>query len=510
MYPILFPSDNITTRLGMGKLVDSISCEVYEEINGDYTLEFQYPIKGSLYNDLLNGGTVQVISPTYVSSNKDRRGMQWFDIYKHSLPVNGVVTFYGQHVSRRLANGVFVGTSAGGTNIGYVWGVNAKPNAPYGGVDFLAAGGTNPGTGLTFPVSAPKSVLSVLLGSEESFVSSFGGEFGFACDLDLSTPRCTVYYVTQRGGDYGAEVRHGYNLTDIQQDKDASECYNAVVPFWDDGNGNITYTVNYVVQPTPPITPVVAVPLDATDAFPSQPSDAQLTTFAQNHLSNYTPWVIPETLTVDFINGVEIDPHAAPIGIGDTVHVYWGDGGVDAKMRVISYKYDVLSERYSELTLGSPRREFVAVTGETVGGNTIGGGGGGGLPPGGDQGQSLIKNSGADGDVKWGSPYVDSTSGNWKVRKWADGTIEAWYSNSHSFAMTSSSGYSYISAAQIINFPTSLFANTPTAMIRAYSSNGNVMGVGGLAIDSVKIQVYGRSAVSQTQTITVQIYAFGK
>lgn len=406
MYPILFPSDNITTRLGMGKMIETISCEVYEELNGEFSLEFQYPITGELYADLLNGGTVQVISPTYVSTNIDRQGMQWFDIYKHSLPINGVVTFYAQHVSRRLSQGVFVGTSAGGSTLAYIWGAACKPSSPFNGVTFAAASGTNPGTGNTFTVSEPKSPLGVLLGAEESFISNFGGEVGFKCDFSVGNPRCTVYYVTQRGGDYGAEVRHGYNLTDLQRDKDASECYNAVVPYWDDGNGNKTYTLNYVVQPTTPITPVVAVPLDATDAFPTQPTDAQLTTFAQNHLDNYTPWVIPETLTVDFINGVEIDPHAAPIGIGDIVHVYWADGSVDAKMRVISYKYDVLAERYAELKLGSPQREFVAVTGDTPSGNTYSGTGGGGLPAGGNAGDALIKNSSADGDVIWSNLRV--------------------------------------------------------------------------------------------------------
>ena len=488
MYPILFPYDNITTRLGMGKMIETISCEVYEEINGEFSLEFEYPITGELYADLLNGGTVQVISPTYVATNVDRQGMQWFDIYKHSLPINGVVTFYAQHISRRLSQGVFVGTSAGGTNLAYIWGTDCKPSNPFNGVTFAAASGTNPGTGNTFTVSEPKSPLGVLLGSDDSFVSNFGGEVGFKCDFSVGNPRCTVYYVTQRGGDYGAEVRHGYNLTDLQREKDASECYNAVVPYWDDGSGNKTYTLNYVVQPTTPITPVVAVPLDATDAFPTQPTDAQLTTFAQNHLDNYTPWVIPETLTVDFINGVEVDPHAAPIGIGDIVHVYWADGSVDAKMRVISYKYDVLAERYAELTLGSPQREFVAVTGESIGGNTIsGGGGGGGLPAGGNQGQVLTKNSNADGDATWKWVFNEYTSGDWTVREYGDGSVECWCDNTQSHAMTAAMDSLYHSVNKSATLPSGLFASAPSCMANLLA--------GGF---TVSVQITGRSTTAIT------------
>lgn len=402
MYPTLFPSDNITASLGLGKLTETLSCIVSEEVNGDYSLELRYPIKGERYEALLNGGTIQVISPTYVSGNATpRMNRQWFDIYKHSIPIDGVVTFYANHVSRRLTMGVFHGTQVDGNHIAYVWGTDASPSAPYNGMDFLFSSRTNPASGYVMDEPDTKSPMAVLIGGENSLVSNYGGEFAFNCDPNV-VMRCNVYYIDRRGANRGVEIRHGFNLTDLEKTKDYSGTYNAVVPYWEDSDGNRVFANGFLVQSDPPQTPVRAVPLNCSSWYDTQPTSEQLISTAQNHLANHTPWVEAETLTVDFINGAEIDPHGADIALGDTVHVYWQDGRVDALLRVMSYKYDVLAERYSELKLGTQQTQFVAVTGaESYSGATGGGSSGGGLPSGGTQGQALFKNSSADGDAIW-------------------------------------------------------------------------------------------------------------
>lgn len=376
MYPILYDTNKIYFNLGKGKLVDCLSCIVSEEINGDYSLEFTYPVTGPFFDELLAGGTVSVVCPhiRYLSQTfQSMRAAEWFDIYKHSVPINGVVTFYAQHVSRRLAKVVYSkGTIGGGNTVSTVLS-NAHPSISggYDGLYFYATKVNGPNT---YAVDVGvQSCLSTLIGGSDSYVSNFGGEFIWSCDSIYSTtatPPLTLrgYYTTQRGADRGVEIRHGYNLTDINSTSDKIGVFNAVVPYWEDGNGNRTFVTGYVVQPTTPLSPIKAVPLDATSAFSSQPTEAQLTTFAQNWLDDNAPWNGEETLEVDFVNGAEIDPHGADIALGDTVHVYWKDGQVDTQLRVVSYKYDVLAERYSELRLGSPQTQFVAVTGDSYAG----------------------------------------------------------------------------------------------------------------------------------------------
>lgn len=422
MYPILYNSDGIYFHNGKGKLVDCFSCEVSEELNGDYSLEFTYPVTGPFFNALLEGGSVSVICPhmrLLSGSFVPMRAAEWFDIYKHSVPINGVVTFYAQHVSRRMARLVYAGGKIG-TGTGSVSGVlnGSQPSVSngYDGLRFYIGPQSQPSvTDTPVPV---QSVLATYIGVENSFVSEFGGDFIWTSDSLYNTqytPPLTTrgYYVAHRGEDRGVEIRYGFNMTDVEHTEDRLDTYNAVVPYWEDSDGNRVFATGFLVQSDPPQTPIRAVPLDCSSWYDTQPTSAQLISTAQNYLANNTPWLEVETLTVDFVNGVEIDPHGADIALGDTVHVYWKDGRVDASLRVVSYKYDVLAERYSELKLGTQQTQFVAVTGsESYSGATGGGGSGGGLPSGGTAGQVLTKNSSAAYDIGWKDAWTETSIGN--------------------------------------------------------------------------------------------------
>ena len=376
MIPILFPHDNLDfLHMGKGKLGEIISCVVHEELNGDYSMEFEYPITGLLYKELLNGGTVGAWSPTISTHFPTHKYcVEFFDIYKHSLPIDGVVKFYCNHVSRRLANSVFCNSTLTESNF---W-TYSNPND----FDNLGTKRYTSGTIATGSVvlDAPKSLLSCLIGEDASLVS-FGNDMAFGCESYVySSPYngvdMAIMTLQHRGEDNGAEVRFGYNMLDIEHTEDLTGTYNALVPFWDDGNGNKTFATGYVVQPTTPITPIIAVPYDATNDFQTQPTSAELVTLAQSILDGNTPWIGEETLTVDFVNGAEIDPHGADIRLGDTVHVYWLDADIASELRVVSYDWDCLTESYLKMELGKQATNFVAVTGI----DASGGGGGGSVP----------------------------------------------------------------------------------------------------------------------------------
>ena len=55
MTPILF-SDAATdySTQGLGALADALSCEVTEELNGEYELQMTYPVSGRRYADIKN------------------------------------------------------------------------------------------------------------------------------------------------------------------------------------------------------------------------------------------------------------------------------------------------------------------------------------------------------------------------------------------------------------------------------------------------------------------------
>ena len=363
MIPLLHDSENINTTYGRGKLAGIISCEIREVLNGEYELEFRYPVTGPMYEELLNGGTVQCIGAP-VGSLLDKRA-EWFDIYKHTLPIDGVVTFYASHISRRLSRRVVTGPLYS-RHANYV----ITQSYPSGNFGTVQIGFTNYDAqslpDQTVQIS-PKSSLAALIGDEDSIISLYGGDMtfycGFSSGLSITEFLSVTWDVTGRGADRGAQVRYGYNMTGIDYTQDDSDTFNAVVPYWDDGNGTKTYVTGYVVQPTTPITPIKAVPMDCTQAFQTQPTGAQLAQYAQDWLDSNMPWISTDTLSVDFVNGIEFDKNSPKFDLGDTVHVYWGDAQVAAELRVVEYTFDVIGETFKELKLGKKQSNFVAITG---------------------------------------------------------------------------------------------------------------------------------------------------
>lgn len=381
MVPTLFPSDECYyVYLGKGKLTDVISCIVHEELNGEYSLTMEYPVTGPMLEDLYAGGTISVIAPTYSTFN-DGFDSQFFDIYKHTVPINGVVTFYANHVSRRLADIAHVAGFIKATGMQTI--LQCNPIPPVNGIDFYGSGVYDTRTARS---ETPASGLAKLIGAEDSIHTHFGYDFAFDC----STPsqagdnrtwkvECNIVTINHRGQDRGVKIRFGYDLMDINYTHDKTGTYNALVPYWTKPNGDFVTPTPPVVQPSTPITPLAVVPYDANNDFETEPTSAALTALAQSILDNTMPWIDSETIEADFLNGAEIDPHGARVYLGDTVTVEWIEARISKQMRAISYDYDVLAERFIKITLGTQEHDHVVTSDSLSGGVAASGSGGGGF-----------------------------------------------------------------------------------------------------------------------------------
>lgn len=371
MKPILYESDNLNyTILGKGKLAEAISCTVTEELNGDYSLELKYPVTGGHLADLYAGGTIFALVPSQGADATFEIHGELFDIVKHSAAIDGVVTFSAKHVSRRLAKAVRTGI----VNLqSFPW-ENAYPS-DFAGISFAIDHNPDPVTFQgSIALSAPKSVLALMMGDDESYVHSLGGEWFFFCKTTsvpyIAPTICNAQLRKRRGSETGAAVRFGYNMLDVNYTKDKTGAFNALVPYWTDGESVTVYVQDYLVYPTEQLTPVLAMPMDCSSYFEEQPTPEELAAFARQWLDDNKPWEAEETLEADFFNGAEIDPHAPDVQLGDTLAVYWGEAMIAASLRVVSYTYDVLAERYASMRLGTPQTEFVAVTGDTLNAGT--------------------------------------------------------------------------------------------------------------------------------------------
>lgn len=353
MIPILYEkTETAFTSNGLGRLSDCISCIVTEERNGIYECEFDYPVTGVHFDDIQIG---RIISCTH-----DEQGdAQPFDIYAKSEPINGVVTFRAHHISYRL-NEITVEPFTAGSCTQAI--ANLQPKSI----------GTNPFTFTTdksvsgdYKVTVPTSCRALLGGSENSILDVYGtGEYDF--------DKFTVSLKVNRGQDTNVSIRYGKNLIDFQNDIDYGNTYNAVAPFWlgevyDDSTGVstqvlVTLPEKYISSgQTLPGGRLVIVPMDLSDQFNGQPSEADLRTLATSRLTSGYAWVPSQNITVDFVQLWQTEEYKqyAPlqrVRLCDTVLVDVPMYNVTGlRIKVIKVVYNVLLDRYDEMELGSPQ-----------------------------------------------------------------------------------------------------------------------------------------------------------
>ena len=348
MIPILFSATETNyAHNGIGRLVDCISCQVTEERNGIYELEMRYPITGRWFDDLMAGGIIGVI-------HDDNHDIQPFDIYRTSAVIDGVVTINAHHISYRLNNIILQPFTA------------ASASAAFAAIPTNSVN-TNPFTFSTdrsvtadFKIDRPQSVREILWGQEGSLLDIYG-------PADFKFDKFAVSMLSHRGSDTGVTVRYGKNLTQIQWNKDSSESYSAIAPYWTDGTETV-YPSEIIVEPTTPVSPVIPVALDMSDQFQGKPTAAEVRAAAKAFLDANEPWKPADTIIIDFAalwqtTDYEDLAEIQRVGLCDTVSIYWTDIGiVSEKAKIVKVVYDVLAERFSSMEVGTVQTSYVAIT----------------------------------------------------------------------------------------------------------------------------------------------------
>lgn len=356
MIPILYESNETQfTTNGLGRLRDCIEFQVTEERNGVYEADFEYPVSGAHYDDIRLGRIV-------CATHDDSGDIQPFDIVSCSKSIEGVATFHAVHISYRQLYLTCYGSNINSISEAFQLFATAQPSNPFSyDADFTSS------AFMAAADTTPRSVRQMIGGVEGSFLDAYGGE--------ILWDRFSVHFLKQRGIKRDFSIRYGVNMLDFNDDTDYSGSYSSCIPFWhgQDSTGNeitvIGSRVDYNGASYNGRND--CVPLDLTEKFESQPTSAQLETMATSVMNSKQPNLPSQNIKVDFIRlqdmaGYEEFEDLLQCNLCDTINVVFPDYSMQGSFKIVRTVYDSLSEKYTEMELGSLSTSLAEALGITT------------------------------------------------------------------------------------------------------------------------------------------------
>lgn len=363
MIPILYhKAESDFSHNGIGFLKDAVKCTVTEERNGSYELSLQYPITGQFYEQITHGAIVK-------AKANQTSTLQLFRIYKSSKPINGIVTYSGEHISYDL-NGI---PTPGLTvknetpQAAITRGIdNALLPCPFTAIsDITTLNSTE--------IKKPCSVRGILGGQTGSVLDVWGGEYEF--------DNFVIKLHKHRGTDNGVTIEYGKNLTDLKQEASIAECYTHLAPYavyteeLEEGESREFYV--YLSEKIIPLATAEnighskAYIMDFTDRFgeDEEINEESLRAKATAYAAATDLGIPKVNITVSFIPLWQTEEYKniAPlerVNLCDTVKVYFSKLGVNASAKAIKTVYDSLKEKYESVTLGDAKSSFADTVNE--------------------------------------------------------------------------------------------------------------------------------------------------
>ena len=351
MIPILYPrTETEFANNGLGTLPDAISCRVEEELNDIYELTMEYPDNGIRADQIVEGN---IIMATHDSTGD----LQPLRIYSRTENLNGTCVINARHLSYDLSRIPVAPFTAGDTMSAMTAvGDNAIVETPFAfSSSFFSAG--------DFAVEVPQSVRAILGGGSGSIIDIYGGE--------LEYDKWNVDLKLRRGQDKDYSIRYGVNMTGLEAVFERQEGYYQIVPFYKKQDTLIMCDPPVVEWRTTFPSLAGAMVVDLTDRFEEEPTAAELRTAAGAWLEKNKPWIVETAISIDFVQLEKTEDYKdfvriQELELGDGIMVRhkkpateldWNAPWLswDAPFRLVRTNYDVLRERYIDVTLGRKR-----------------------------------------------------------------------------------------------------------------------------------------------------------
>ena len=347
MIPILYDSVDDVGTLGVGAMGDATSCTVTEARNGKYELRMVYPVSGVRFKDLAVG---QIIMAT---PSKGRQP-DYFRIYAVTKPISGLVEIAAEHISYQLSHIPVMPFSAGSCMAALTGLVsNSAEDNPF---DVW----TDITTVADYTQTVPASFRSRLGGTQGSILDVYGGEYEF--------DRFEVKLWAHRGADNGVQLRYGKNITDLNQETNIANTITGVCPYWAGENGAVvTLPEQVILSPNASNFPYNrTICKDFSDKFQDQPTEAELRAAATAYINASGVGVPDVSINVSFVDLSQAGDYSTialleTVRLCDTVTVIFEPFGISAKAKCVETTWDVLAERYTQVTIGTVKANLAAI-----------------------------------------------------------------------------------------------------------------------------------------------------
>lgn len=351
MKPVLFEHNVLDfSGHGLGTLADATSCKVSCEENGAYDLTMTYPIVGAHAKDLAERRII-------LAKPSPEENSQPFRIYKILRPMDGNLQVYAHHLSYDLNDCILKPIS--GRSLDSV--ISQLSGNVVGDCNFIftydypTKESTDDGTIGSFELEKPMTLRAAMLAnSSNNIASTYKGVWIFD-GLKCTLKRKDVV-------DRGAVIKYGVNLIDLSQERSLEEVYTHVYPYWRGGKKNKYYDLSPIAATS--ITSFKKIyPLDLSSSYQKAPSDASMRQSAEEFIEKNELGQIPVNITASMVQLEKTLEYKNAKGIkkiarGDTVRVEYLRLGVGTSARITKTEFDVLSELYTFIGIGTIQQKL--------------------------------------------------------------------------------------------------------------------------------------------------------
>lgn len=327
-------------------LCDTISCEVSKSASGEYTLRMSYPANGVFADKIVLFNQIEAITGR-ASSVKEP-----FVIAKIEQNISGIISVTANHRTydflkypvRAFSESLCTPSEA----INALYEHSLKD--PSGDVYAIADASS---TKRLFGLSDATTWREALFGSN-GLLETYGG---FLC----CSGRTVQWRDESAVGSAKGTIRYGQNLLKFKRAYDVSDTYSHAYVFWSGDNRLVE---------CPELVPlgdnsefVCGTILNLSEYFTEAPSTEQLEAAARiiaqvNQLTDISTTLdisfVPLRLTDEYKQMTWIEE----VDLYDKVSVEVPMFGEKSYARVVKTKFDVLSEMYKSITVGTPRKSL--------------------------------------------------------------------------------------------------------------------------------------------------------